>query len=123
MSTRKKPSKAWVMHLEKSTLANENFRTVFQTTGHLQVVLMTLQAGEDIGMEVHQGNDQFFRLEEGLLLVTIDGKDHYLGPGDAIIVSQGSLHNVTAMVKSKLYTIYSPPNHPSDRVDKYKPRE
>lgn len=110
----------WVMNLERATLANENFRTVFQTSGHLQVVLMCLQQGQDIGFEVHTSNDQFFRLEQGLLVVVVNGVNHLLAAGDAIIVPQGAQHNVTALVKSKFYTIYSPPHHPIGRVDKSK---
>lgn len=122
MSSRpsKNTSKARVMQLEQATLDNANFRTVFQTTNHLQVVLMTLQQGEDIGLEVHESIDQFFRLEEGLLVVWMDGVNYYLGPGDAVIVPQGAHHNVTALIKSKFYTIYSPPQHPPNRVQRYR---
>lgn len=100
--------------IEKLTLENENFRKVLYTGKGSQLVLMALQPNEDIGMEVHTENDQFFRFESGEGKVIIDGNEYVVGDGDAIVVPMGAEHNVintsnTEMLK--LYTIYSPAHH------------
>jgi len=110
--------------IEKQTLANEYFRQVLFTGKHAQLVLMCLQPGEEIGNEVHDNVDQFFRLEQGEALFVFNGKEkHAVKDADAVIVPAGTYHNVINTSKTqklKLYTIYSPPNHPHGTVHKTK---
>ncbi len=106
--------KSYKINIEKSTLENENFREVLYTSKHLQLVLMSLQVGEDIGEEVHTEIDQFFRFESGNGKCIIDGNDYNVTDGDVIIVPAGAKHNIIntdAKVALKIYTIYAPPNH------------
>jgi mannose-6-phosphate isomerase-like protein (cupin superfamily) len=101
-------------NIEKDTIANENFRKVLYTAKHCQLVLMSLKSNEEIGMEVHPDNDQFFRFEKGQGKVIIDGNEYVVQDGSAIIVPCGSQHNVintSATDSLKLYTIYSPAHH------------
>jgi len=106
----------YVDNIEKITEENANFRQVLYTGKYSQLVVMSLQAGEDIGMEVHPTVDQFFRIEEGEGKVIMDGEEAAFGPGSAIVVPAGTQHNVIAETPVKLYTIYSPPNHPAGTV-------
>jgi len=106
--------KGYVGNIEVSTVENTNFRKVLYTAPHSQLVLMALQPGEDIGEEVHEDHDQFFRFEEGEGKVVLDDVEHTVGDGFAVVVPAGMKHNVintsqTAMLK--LYTIYSPAEH------------
>jgi len=106
--------KGFFGHIEKDTLENENFRKVLYTAKHCQLVLMSLQPNEEIGMEVHPDNDQFFRFEKGTGKVIIDGNEYNVTDGDAIIVPAGAEHNVINTSSDeplKLYTIYAPPHH------------
>lgn len=105
--------KGFFTHMEKDTLENENFRKVLYTGKHSQLVLMTIQPGEDIGMEVHEDTDQFFRFEEGNGKVIVDGTEYAVADGDAVIVPSGAEHNVvnTGTEPLRLYTIYSPAHH------------
>ena len=106
--------KGFCENIEKATLENENFRKVVYTAKHCQLVLMSLAPSEEIGMEVHQDNDQFFRFEKGQGKVIIDGNEYEVKDGSAIIVPAGAQHNVinmSATEKLKLYTIYSPAHH------------
>jgi len=116
--------KAYVGHIEKQTLANDYFRHVIFTGKHSQLVLMTLKPGEDIGDEVHPHVDQFFRLEEGEAKIVFNEKEkHIVKDGDAFIVPAGTYHNIINNSKTKklrLYTIYSPPNHPPGTIHKTK---
>lgn len=100
-------------NIEALTTANSDFRRVLYTGRHLQLVLMTLQPGEEIGSEVHDGIDQFFRFEEGEGVVDIDGVENKVEDGSGVIVPSGARHNVrnTSDVPLKLYTIYGPPEH------------
>ncbi|MFA6043066.1 MAG: cupin domain-containing protein [Patescibacteria group bacterium] len=101
-------------NIEELTVANTNFRKVLYTAKHTQLVLMCLQPGEAIGMEVHAENDQFFRFEAGQGRVTVDGNVHEVKDGSAVIVPAGAQHNVentSAMEPLKLYTLYSPSHH------------
>lgn len=101
-------------NIEKDTLENENFRKVLYTAKHCQLVLMCLQPKEEIGMEVHPDNDQFFRFESGSGKCIIDGNEYVIGDGSVIIVPAGAQHNiinVSETEKLKLYTIYSPAHH------------
>ncbi|MBI5061867.1 MAG: cupin domain-containing protein [Candidatus Aenigmarchaeota archaeon] len=109
--------------IEKQTLKNNYFRRVLFTGKHAQLVVMCLQPGEEIGNEVHPSVDQFFRIEQGCALFVLNGKEkHSAKDGDAVIVPAGMYHNVINALKTqlKLYTIYSPPNHPDKTVHKTK---
>ena len=110
--------------IEKATLKNNYFRQVLFTGKHAQLVVMCLQKGEEIGNEVHPNVDQFFRIEQGeAKFVLNNGKEeHVARNGDAVIVPAGTFHNVinTGSGQLKLYTIYSPPNHPPGTVHKTK---
>lgn len=106
--------KGFKSNIEKDTLGNKNFRKVLYTGKHLQLVLMTLKPGEDIGAEIHPDNDQFFRFESGKGRCIIDGNEYDVKDGDAILVLSGAKHNIiNADLKTelKMYTIYGPPNH------------
>jgi len=106
--------KGYRSDIEKDTLENENFRKVLYTSKHTQLVLMTLKPGEEIGLETHKENDQFFRFEAGEGEVTIDGNPNKVADGVAIIVPAGAQHNVRNTSDSeelKMYTLYSPPHH------------
>lgn len=108
----------FVDNIEEKTEQNNFFRQVLYTGKHTQLVVMSLLPGEEIGMEVHPQVDQFFRIEEGEAKVIIDGEEHEVDEGFAIIVPAGSQHNVinTGSNPLKLYTLYSPPNHPQGTV-------
>jgi len=111
--------KGYKNNIEKLTLENENFRQVLYTGKNCQLVLMTLKVGEEIGTEVHNVNDQFFRFESGVGKVVIDGVEQAVGDGDAVIVPMGAEHNIintSATEALKLYTIYSPPHHADGTV-------
>lgn len=100
--------------IEKDTLENKMFRKVLYTGKHSQLVLMSLRPKEEIGLETHLENDQFFRFEEGEGKVIIDGNEYKVGDGVAIVVPAGAKHNVVNISDSKelkLYTIYSPSHH------------
>jgi mannose-6-phosphate isomerase-like protein (cupin superfamily) len=99
--------------IEDLTEENEDFRRVLYTGKHLQLVLMTLQPGEEIGEEVHEDRDQFFRFEEGKGVVFIDGQENRVEDDFAVIVPAGARHNVrnTGDEPLRLYTIYGPPEH------------
>ena len=106
--------KGFKNNIEKEALKNENFRKVLYSGKHLQVVLMSLKPGEEIGMEIHESTDQFFRFEGGNGKCIIDGNEYKVENGDAIVVPAGAKHNVinTDSVKGlKMYTIYAPPHH------------
>jgi mannose-6-phosphate isomerase-like protein (cupin superfamily) len=101
-------------NIEKLIVANDNFRKVLYTGKHCQLVAMSLKPLEEIGMEVHTENDQFFRFEAGQGKVIIDGNEYNVADGDAVIVPSGAQHNVINTSDSedlKLYTIYSPAHH------------
>lgn len=106
--------KGFKSNIEAATLNNNNFRKVLYSAGHLQLVLMDLKAGEEIGEEVHTENDQFFRFESGSGKVVIDGNEYEVTDGDAVIVPSGARHNVINIHPTeslKMYTIYAPPHH------------
>lgn len=112
----------YVGSIEKETLKNTYFRQVLFTGKHAQLVVMCLQPGEDIGNEVHPNVDQFFRIEQGEAKFVFNGEEeHLVGDGDAVVVPAGTYHNVINASKTaqmRLYTIYSPPNHPDKTVHK-----
>ncbi len=106
--------KGFNANIEKDTLENTNFRKVLYTSKHSQLVLMSLKPNEEIGMEAHNENDQFFRFEQGTGKVIIDGNEYEVKDGSAIVVPAGAEHNVINTSDSedlKLYTIYSPAHH------------
>jgi mannose-6-phosphate isomerase-like protein (cupin superfamily) len=118
----------WVEDIEKATLQNENFRTVLFTGQHTQLTVMRIAPGEDIGLEMHGDVDQFLRIEQGSARVefgasrgavdeTYEAKDDW-----AIIIPAGTWHNVfnTGDQDLKLYSLYSPPNHPEGTVHRTK---
>jgi len=110
--------KGFHSNIEKLTLDNENYRKVLYTGRHSQLVLMCLQPKEEIGMEVHAGNDQFFRFEKGEGKCIIDGNEYAVKDGSAIVVPSGAKHNIINVSQTdslKLYTIYSPAHH-KDRI-------
>jgi len=113
--------KGYIINLEKATLENENFRKVLYTGKNSQLVLMTLQPGEDIGVEVHH-LDQFIRIESGSGKAIIDGGEHILEDGVGIVIPAGAEHNIlnTSEEKMRLYTVYSPPEHQDGIVRKTK---
>ena len=105
--------KGFVDNIERLTDENTLFRKVLYTGHSLQLVLMAIQPGEQIGEEVHDDRDQFFRIEAGAGTISIDGVDHHVKADDGIVVPQGARHNVIATGSEvlKLYTIYGPPEH------------
>ena len=114
--------KGFVEDIEELTEDNKDFRRVLYTGKHLQLVLMALQPGEEIGEEVHEDHDQFFRVEKGKGEVWIDGERTKIKSDDAIIVPAGAKHNVinTGDKSLKLYTLYGPPDHKDGVVHKTK---
>jgi mannose-6-phosphate isomerase-like protein (cupin superfamily) len=105
--------KGYCDNIEKETVENEDFRRVLYTGHNLQLVVMTLPPGCDIGEEVHSDRDQFFRIEEGTGAVDIDGVANHVEDDFAVIVPAGARHNVrnTGSQPLRLYTIYAPPEH------------
>ncbi len=104
--------KGFKENIERLTEENSNFRKVLYTGSNSQLVLMSLLPNEEIGMEIHDGNDQFFRFEKGSGKVIIDATEYEVKDGDAVVVPMGARHNVIAGDEGlKLYTIYSPAHH------------
>jgi len=106
--------KGFNINIEQATLENENFRKVLYTGKNSQLVLMSLRPMEEIGMEVHPENDQFFRFEKGQGKCIIDGNEYEVRDGSAIVVPAGAEHNIINISETeelKLYTIYSPAHH------------
>jgi len=115
--------KEFIENIEKLSLINTNFRQVLYTGQHNQLVVMSLAPKEDIGMEVHQIVDQFFRIEKGEGTVVIANIEHKIKDGDAIIIPAGTQHNIINTSNTeelKLYTLYSPPHHKDKTVHKTK---
>jgi mannose-6-phosphate isomerase-like protein (cupin superfamily) len=108
--------KGFVDDIEKLTTENADYRRVLYTGKNLQLVLMALQPGEEVGEEVHETHDQFFRIEEGQGEVWIDGQRTAIEDDDAVIVPAGARHNVinTGGAPLKFYTVYGPPEHRRD---------
>jgi len=106
--------KGFVKNIEEETVNNKSFRKVLYTSKHSQLVLMSLKPKEEIGMEVHEDNDQFFRFEKGEGKVIIDGHEYKIKDGFAVVVPSGAKHNVintSSKDELRLYTIYSPAHH------------
>jgi mannose-6-phosphate isomerase-like protein (cupin superfamily) len=114
--------KGFVDDIQARTEANDDFRRVLYTGPHLQLVLMSLEPGEDIGEEVHEDTDQFLRVERGRGTVFIDGVETRVETDTAIVVPAGARHNVrnTGETPMKLYTIYAPPHHEDGTVHRTK---
>lgn len=113
----------YVTNIEKKSLENQFFREVLFTGPHSQLVLMSLAPGEDIGMETHPGVDQFIRVEAGKGKAILNGEVHELQDGSAVMIPAGTEHNVVNSSSGeplKLYTIYTPPEHPDSTVHKTK---
>ena len=108
----------YVTDIERETLENENFRKVLFTGPNSQLVVMSLEPGEDIGLETHH-LDQFIRIEQGEARMMLDGEEHELRDDYAVVIPAGTPHNITnssASDKLKLYTVYSPPEHPPNTL-------
>ncbi len=114
--------KGFVTNIEQASLQNEYFRKVLYTDKRLQLVVMSLAPGEEIGMEVHQ-LDQFIRVEKGSGKAILDGIEHTITDGSVVIVPQGTNHNIintSATEPMKLYTLYAPPNHKDGTIHQTK---
>jgi mannose-6-phosphate isomerase-like protein (cupin superfamily) len=113
----------YTINIEEKSLQNENFREVLHTEQHSQLVVMSLLPNEDIGMEVHEIVDQFIRVEKGEARAILNGAEHKLSEGSAVVVPAGTKHNIintSAKNKLKLYTVYSPAHHKDKTVHKTK---
>ncbi|WP_303967312.1 cupin domain-containing protein [Sporosarcina ureae] len=118
----------FTINIEEATKRNQTFRTVLWTGDHLQLTLMSIAPGEDIGLEIHPHVDQFIRLEEGHGIVQMGRRkdqvdlERHVQDSDSIIIPAGTWHNLTntGTVPIKLYTIYAPPNHPHGTVHETK---
>lgn len=118
--------KGFLTNIEKDTLGNEDYRRVVFTGKHTQLVLMTLAPGVEIGRETHEGHDQFIRVEAGTGEVLMDGRVQPISDGSAFVIPSGVEHNVTntsAEEPLRLYTLYSPPEHPDGTVQQTKADE
>lgn len=111
----------YVTDIERDTLENEDYRRVLYTGKYTQLVLMALRPGEDIGLETHDGHDQFIRIEAGTGYVQLDGERRELKDGSVVVIPSGAKHNVVNTSESeplRLYTLYSPPEHPDGTVQR-----
>ena len=116
----------YVTNIEQDTLENECYRRVLFTGKNTQLVLMTLQAGEEIGREIHEEHDQFIRVESGTGVVQLNNEEHTLTDGVAVVIPAGVEHNVLNTSSNdalRLYTLYSPPEHPDGTVHRTKADE
>jgi mannose-6-phosphate isomerase-like protein (cupin superfamily) len=122
------PMSGWVGNIEDATVANSTFRTVLYTGSNMQLTVMSLAPGEEIGLEMHGDRDQFLRIEAGEARVTLGPSEesvaetHEVGADWAVIVPAGTWHNVTSIGTSelKLYSLYAPPEHPDGTVHQSK---
>lgn len=113
------------INIDKLTKENDAYRRVYYTLPHMQVVFMSLKPNEEIGMEVHPDNDQFFRIEEGEGMAIVEGIKYILLPDTVLVVPRGSNHNIintSNTEKLKLYTIYTPAHHPDGLIQNDKPK-
>ncbi|MBL8014798.1 MAG: cupin domain-containing protein [Candidatus Doudnabacteria bacterium] len=111
------PQLPYLANIEDETKNNTDYRRVV-FTGYMQLVLMCIKPGQEIGLEVHEGHDQFFRIEEGQAKAILDGKESQLQEDDVLIVPSGVEHNIIndGTEDLKLYTIYAPAEHPAGTV-------
>lgn len=115
-----------VTNIEQDTLENDDYRRVLFTGPNIQLVLMTLKPGEEIGLETHDEHDQFIRIEAGTGLVRLDNEEHELEDGVSVVIPAGTRHNVVNTSRKeplRLYTLYSPPEHPDGTVHRTKADE
>ena len=113
----------YLTNIEKATLDNIKFRRVLFTGPNAQLVVMALRPGEDIGLETHDNVDQFIRVEAGHGTALLDGKEHVVEDGSAVVIPAGTKHNIINSSRTealKLYTIYSPPEHPDGTIHETK---
>jgi len=113
----------YVINIEEKTVDNNFFREVLFTAQRVQLVVMSLRPGEEIGLETHDDGDQFIRVEAGKGIAILDGEEHDLEDGSAVVIPAGVQHNIinsSPQQSLKLYTIYSPPEHPDGTVNKDK---
>jgi mannose-6-phosphate isomerase-like protein (cupin superfamily) len=118
--------RGYVTNIERDTLTNEDYRRVLYTGPNTQLVLMTLRPGEEIGQERHKGHDQFIRVEAGTGVVVLNGERHALSDGSAVMIPENVEHNIvntSADTPLRLYTLYSPPEHPDGTVQHAKSDE
>lgn len=111
----------FITNIEERTLANEHFREVLFTAERMQLVVMALRGGEEIGAETHEHVDQFIRVEAGTGKAILDGAETELTDGSVVVIPAGTRHNIVNVSTTevlKLYTIYSPPEHPDGTVNK-----
>lgn len=113
-----KANDGYVTNIDKTTVENTDFRRVLFTGPHSQLVVMSLKPGDEIGKEIHKNVDQFFRVEQGRAVLEMNGKSYDVEKDFAFIVPAGVEHNVKNVGSKdlKLYTIYSPPQHPPTRI-------
>jgi len=113
----------FVIDIEDKTLKNEFFREVLYTGKHLQLAVMTIPVGEEIGEEIHFNADQFIRVESGLARFVLNGVSHTVSDGFAVVVDQGTKHNVINVGDAplKLYMVYSAQQHEDKEVDVNRP--
>lgn len=118
-----KRTAGYVINIEQKSLENSYFREVLFTASHVQLVVMSLAPGEEIGLETHDGIDQFIRVEAGNGKAILNGQEHALEDGSAVVIPAGTEHNIVNTSQQeplKLYTLYSPPEHPDGTVNKDK---
>ncbi|BBA32530.1 uncharacterized protein sS8_0565 [Methylocaldum marinum] len=116
----------YATNIERDTLANQDYRRVLYTGRNTQLVLMTLQPGEEIGVETHEEHDQFIRIEAGSGVAVLKGEEYPLSDGVAVVIPAGVEHNVINTSPAqplRLYTLYSPPEHPDGTVHRTKADE
>jgi mannose-6-phosphate isomerase-like protein (cupin superfamily) len=109
----------YITDIERDTLANEDYRRVLFTGPNMQLVLMTLQPGEDIGMETHHEHDQFIRIEAGVGIARLNGEESRLVDGSIVVIPAGVAHNIVNASNDqplRLYTLYGPPEHADGTV-------
>lgn len=112
----------YLTNIEKKSLENRSFREVLFTGSHIQLVVMSLAAGEEIGLETHDDVDQFIRVEGGTGKAILNGEEYALEDGSAVVIPAGTQHNIvnSSAGTLKLYTIYSPPEHPHGTIHESK---
>jgi mannose-6-phosphate isomerase-like protein (cupin superfamily) len=114
--------KGFIADIEDRTERNNDFRRVLYTGPNLQLVVMSLQPGEEIGEEVHEDRDQFFRVEEGTGAIVLDGRETRIEADMVVLVPAGARHNLrnTGTKALKVYTLYAPPEHEDGTVHRTK---
>ena len=113
--------KTFITNIKQDTINNQHYRKVIDTGSKLQLVLMSLAPSQEIGTEVHPQTDQFFRIEQGIALAVVNGVSYRLGRNDVLVVHAGFQHNIINRSRTrplKFYTIYAPPNHSAQCVQR-----